>query len=207
MRRIGHRGAMGHAPENTVESFEKAIALGCDELETDVWLVADGRLVIAHDPPPAATTLLLLDEVLELCRGRVGVNIELKCENDEGRARRTGAAAAARIAGQGDAAVYVSSFWWSALEGAREAASGVRRAFAFSDSPDPDALIASAKALGLWAVHPNRAYVTPELVAAAHGASLQVNVWTVNEPAEIAAFVALGVDGIMSNWPERVPKS
>ena len=197
---------MGHAPENTVESFEKAIALGCDELETDVWLTGDGRMVISHDPPPSGATLLSLDEVLDLCRGRVGVNIELKCEQDEARARRTGALVAARIAARGEADAYVSSFWWSALAGAREAAPGVRRAFAFSDSPDRDALIASAKALGLWALHPNRAYVTPELVAAAHGASLQVNVWTVNEPAEIAAFLALGVDGIMSNWPERVPR-
>ena len=206
MRRIGHRGAMGHAPENTIESFEKAIALGCDEIETDVWLAGDGRLVISHDPPPSGATLLSLDEVLDLCRGRVGVNVELKCEQDDGRARRTGALAAARIAARGEHEVYVSSFWWSALAGAREAAPSVRRAFAFNDSPDRHALVASANALGLWALHPNRAYVTPELVAAAHDASLQVNVWTVNEPSEIAAFAALGVDGIMSNWPERVPK-
>ena len=197
---------MGHAPENTIESFEKAIALGCDEIETDVWLMDDGRLVISHDPPPRGTTLLSLDEVLDLCRGRVSVNVELKCEHAEALARRTGALVAARIAAHSGTDAYVSSFWWSALEGAREAAPGVRRAFAFNDSPDPDALIASAKALGLWALHPNRAYVTPELVAAAHGASLKVNVWTENEPAEIAAFVALGVDGIMSNWPERVPR-
>ena len=197
---------MGHSPENTIESFEKAIALGCDEIETDVWLVGDDRLVISHDPPPTGAPLLSLDEVLDLCHGRVGVNVELKCEYDETRARRTGAVAAARIASRDDADVYVSSFWWAALAGAREAAPSVRRAFAFNDSPDPRALVASATALGLWALHPNRAYVTPELVAAAHAASLKVNVWTVNEPSEIAAFVALGVDGIMSNWPERVPK-
>lgn len=206
MRRIGHRGAMGHAPENTTASFEKAIALGCDEIETDVWLAGDGRLVISHDPPPSAATLLSLDEVLDLCHGRVSVNVELKCEQHEGRARRTGALVAARIAARGEADAYVSSFWWSALAGAREAAPAVRRAFVFADSPDPHALMASATALGLWALHPNRAYVTPELVAAAHGASLKVNAWTVNEPSEIAAFAALGVDGIMSNWPERVPK-
>ncbi len=206
MWRIGHRGAMGHAPENTIESFEKAIALGCDEIETDVRLAGDGRLVISHDPPPSSATLLSLDDVLDLCRGRVGVIVEVKCEQDEGRAQRTGALAAARIAARGEVDAYVSSFWWSALVGAREAAPTVRRAFAFNDSPDPDALIASAKALGLWALHPNRTYLTPELVAAAHGASLKVSVWTVNDPVEIAAFVALGVDGIMSDWPERVPR-
>jgi glycerophosphoryl diester phosphodiesterase len=206
MRRIGHRGAMGHAPENTVESFEKAIALGCDEIETDVWLQGDTGLVITHDPPAPGRPHLSLDEVLDLCRGRIAVNVELKCEHDETRARRTGAVAASRIAGRGETGAYVSSFWWSALEGARDAAPSVRRAFIFADSPDRAALLASATLLGLWALHPNRAYVTPELVAAAHSASLKVNAWTVNEPDEIALFAKLGVDGIMSNWPERVPK-
>lgn len=206
MRRIGHRGAMGHAPENTVESFEQAIALGCDEIETDVWLEPDGGLAISHDRPSPDVAHLTLDEVLDRCRGRIGVNVELKCELDEDLARRTGAAVAARIAARDQPDAYVSSFWWSALAGARAAAPGVRRAFIFSDSPDPVALITSASALGLWALHPNRAYVTPELVAAAHAAALRVQAWTVNDPAEIAAFAALGVDGIMSNWPERIPK-
>jgi glycerophosphoryl diester phosphodiesterase len=82
----------------------------------------------------------------------------------------------------------------------------VRRAFIFSDSPDRDALLSSARAIGLWALHPNLAYVTPELVSAAHAADLKLNVWTVNDPADIARLVTLGVDGIMSNWPERIPK-
>ena len=197
---------MGHVTENTIGSFEKAIALGCDELETDVWLMEAGALVISHDRPPADAALLSLADVLDLCRGRIAVNVELKSDRDDGRAQRTGMAAASLIAERSGSDAYVSSFWWSALEGAREAAPAVRRAFVFSDSPDPVALIASARELGLWALHPNRAYVTPELVAAAHAAGLRVNAWTVNEPAEIAAFAALGVDGIMSNWPERIPK-
>jgi glycerophosphoryl diester phosphodiesterase len=205
MRRIGHRGAMGHAPENTVASFEKAIALGCDEVETDVWLTADGRLVIAHDRPGDGATLTL-DAVLDLCRGRVGVNVELKAERDESRAADTGRRVAGRLAERSDPDVYVSSFWWSALAAARGAAPAVRRAFVFSDSPDREALIASAVSAGLWALHPNRAYVTGELVAAAHAAGLRLNVWTVNDQDEIAALAALGVDGIMSNWPERIPK-
>ncbi len=206
MRRIGHRGAMGHAPENTIESFEKAIALGCDEIETDVWLLDDDRLVITHDRPSPNGRYGTLDEVLELCRGRVGVNVEVKDEADETHARRTGAAAAARIAQRRDPDAYVSSFWWGALSAAREAAPDVRRAFVFSGSPDGHALLSSAKALGLWAIHPNQAYVTAEMVGAAHAAGLQVNTWTANEPADIARLVSLGVDGIMSNWPERVPK-
>jgi len=197
---------MGHAPENTIASFEKAIALGCDEVETDVWLTTDGRLVISHDPPGGGATLTL-DETLDVCRGRVAVNVELKADRDESRAGETGRRVARRLAEGSDPDVYVSSFWWSALAAARIAAPSVRRAFVFSDSPDRDALIASAVSAGLWALHPNRAYVTRELVDAAHAAGLRVNVWTVNDHDEIAACAALGVDGIMSNWPERIPKA
>jgi glycerophosphoryl diester phosphodiesterase len=206
MRRIAHRGATAHAAENTIAAFRAAIDLGCDEVETDVWLADDGRFVISHDRPRPGPALLELDAVLDLCRDRIGVNVELKSEHDEDRARRTGAAVAGRIAARGDPAVYVSSFWWAALSAARDRAPGVRRAFIFSDSPDRDALIASSAALGLWAPHPNRAYVTAELVAAAHRASLRVNAWTVNDPLEIESFARLGVDGIMSDRPELVPK-
>ncbi|HTJ59742.1 MAG TPA: glycerophosphodiester phosphodiesterase [Candidatus Saccharimonadales bacterium] len=205
MRRIGHRGAMGHAPENTVASFEKAIALGCDEVETDVWLTADGLLLISHDRPGDGTTLTL-DAVLDVCRGRLGVNVELKADRDEQQAAETGRRVARRLAERSDPDAYLSSFWWSALVAAQDAAPEVRRAFVFSDSPDRDALIASARSAGLWALHPNRAYVTRELVSAAHAAGLRVNVWTVDDPDEIAACVSLGVDGIMSNRPERIPK-
>jgi len=136
----------------------------------------------------------------------MAVNVELKCEKDETRARETGTAVGARLAARGHADVYVSSFWWSALEGARTAAPAVRRAFVYSDSPDRAALFASAKALALWALHPNRAYVTAELVRAAHAASLRVNAWTVNDAKEITQFRNWSVDGIMSDFPERVPK-
>jgi glycerophosphoryl diester phosphodiesterase len=196
---------MGHAPENTIASFQKALDLACDEVETDVWLTQDGRLLISHDRPTAKTTLSL-DEVLDFCRGRLAVNVELKCEKDEARARETGASVASRLAARGNADVYVSSFWWSALDGARTAAPAVRRAFVYSDSPDRAALFASAKALALWALHPNRTYVTQELVRAAHAASLRVNAWTVNDTKEITQFRNWSVDGIMSDFPERVPK-
>ena len=205
VRRIGHRGAKGHAPENTVASFEKAIALGCDEIETDVWLV-DGRLLISHDRPDAATGLLTLEETLDVCRGRVGLNIELKSADSEARASATGDAVARMLQARAADDVYVSSFWYAALEGAKNAAPGVRRAFVFGAAPLMDALVAQAWALELWALHPERQYVTRERVSAAHDVGLKVNTWTANEPREIARLVDCGVDGIMSDYPERVPK-
>ena len=205
MRRIGHRGARGYAPDNTVASFMKALELGCDEVETDVWLI-DRQLVIAHDRPSSSHGLLTLDEVLDLCLGRMGVNVELKAEGSVAMARDTGARAADVIAARADGSVYLSSFWWSALEAARDVAPHVRRAYIYSSSPRPASLIADAKVLELWALHPNRAYVTVELVAAAHAASLAVQPWTVNDRAEIARFREWGVDGIMSDYPDRVPR-
>jgi len=196
---------MGHAAENTIESFKKALELACDEVETDVWLTQDGRLLITHDRPTAKTTLSL-DEVLDFCRGRMAVNVEIKCEKDDARARDTGARVAERLKARGQSDVYVSSFWWSALEAARAAAPAVRRAFLFSDSPDRTALLASARSLELWALHPERTYVTQDLIRAAHAASLKVNTWTVNDPKEIAIFRNWSIDGIMSDYPERVPK-
>lgn len=195
---------MGHAPENTIRSFQKALELACDEVETDVWLMQDGRLLVSHDRPTAKTTLSL-DEVLDFCRGRMSVNVEVKSEKDEARARESGARVAAHLAGR-RADAYISSFWWSALEGARDAAPSVRRAFLFSGSPDRVALLAGGRSLELWALHPNRAYVTPDLVRAAHGASLRVQAWTVNDTKEITIFRNWSVDGIMSDYPERVPK-
>ena len=204
MRRIGHRGARGHAPDNTIASFQKALDLGCDEVETDVWHI-DGALVISHDRPAATTGLLGLDDVLDFCRGRMGVNVEIKCERSESAARASGGAVGRRLAERADDAAYVSSFWWDALEGVREVAPRVRRAYLFSSSPERSSLIATARAARLWGLHPNKTYATPELVRAAHDARLAVQVWTVNEPAEIARFVALEVDGICSDFPERIP--
>lgn len=205
-RRIGHRGAKGYAPENTISSFERAIELGCDEIETDVWLF-DGRLVISHDRPVTPRTLLL-EDAIAACRGRVVLDVEVKASRDEAAARETGARTAALIRERGGRdEAYVSSFWLPALEGARAAAPEVRRAYIYASYEGIDDLVARARQLALWALHPAHAYVTPELVRAAHAAGLVVNTWTANEPDDIAALVALGVDGIASDFPDRVPKS
>src|SRR5215213_901611 len=53
---VGHRGAMGYAPENTLASFERAVALGVDAVECDVHLSADGVPVVIHDHTLDRTT-------------------------------------------------------------------------------------------------------------------------------------------------------
>lgn len=202
-RRIGHRGARGHVAENTLASFERAIELGCDEIETDVWLTGRG-LIVSHDPPDRSASLTL-DDALDACAGRVALNVEVKALRDEANAYGAGARVASLIAERG-AEAYVSSFWWPALDGAGQHGATVRRAYIYASYAEVEVLVARARAAGLWALHPNQTYVTPEVVAAAHAAGLQVNAWTANDAADIAALMAAGVDGICSDFPERVPK-
>lgn len=202
-RRIGHRGAAGHEAENTLASFERAIALGCDEVETDVWLTERG-IVVSHDPPTPATTLMLA-EVLDRCAGRVTLNVEVKGLRDAALAYRAGARVAALLE-QERADAYLSSFWWPALDGAREHGPAIRRAYVYASYPEVGALIDRARAAGLWALHPQHSFVTLELVAQAHAAGLAVNAWTANDPADIVTLIAAGVDGICSDFPERVPR-
>ncbi len=101
---IGHRGAAGHAPENTLLSFKKAIELGCAAVELDVHLTKDGEVVVIHDHTvdrvtgmsgkvrkmdladlkklycPLNQCLPTLQEVIDLCKGRVRMFIELKAK-------------------------------------------------------------------------------------------------------------------------------
>ncbi len=101
---VGHRGAAGHAPENTLASFRKAIELGCPKTELDVRLSSDGEAVVMHDPEVDRTTdgrgfvsdmtldelkklrcangqkIPTLQEVVDLCGGKIGLEIDLKSE-------------------------------------------------------------------------------------------------------------------------------
>ncbi len=68
----------------------------------------------------------------------------------------------------------------------------------------PRGLAKFAEELGAWSLHASKRCITPELVADAHQRGLKVFVYTINEPKEIAAMRALGVDGVFSDFPERV---
>jgi glycerophosphoryl diester phosphodiesterase len=80
---VAHRGASSVAPENTLEAFAKAIELGADVIELDVRRGADGGLAISHDPFPAPD-VPTLEQVVELCTGRIPLDVELKEPGLEG---------------------------------------------------------------------------------------------------------------------------
>ena len=56
MKVIGHRGAAALAPENTWESFDKALEIGVDAIETDIHATSDGQLILIHDRDLSRTT-------------------------------------------------------------------------------------------------------------------------------------------------------
>lgn len=228
--RIGHRGAAGRAPENTLASFRMARELGCDAVELDVHRSADGHLVVIHDPWLDRTTAgrglvrdLTLAQIQQWDAGSwyappfageqvptlaavlaatepMRLFIELKAGSIhypgiEEDLLRLIAAARGRV--------QVSSFDHQALRRLRDLSADLPLGMLYEGNPlDP---VAMARQIGATAIHPYWAFVTPQLVAAAHAAGLECHVWTVNRPEFVAMMIACGVDGIISDTPEILP--
>ena len=118
---IAHRGASWDLPENTLPAFERAIEVGADFVELDVRADAAGRLVVTHDAPRRGGAYPMLEDVLDLCRGRIGVMAELKTPR---RYRRHDLVArTVRLLGDEDVAV---CFQRPALEEVRALRPGLR---------------------------------------------------------------------------------
>ncbi len=224
---IAHRGASGRYPENTLTAFGAAIAAGADMCELDVQLTRDDAIVVMHDEkldrttdgrgPVRAVTIAeikalnivsergraitgervpTLDEVFALTRGRCALNIELK-----GTGVEAGVCRAMRDSGELETSI-VSSFEWRALERVREIEPRMRIGLLAEE--EPERMIAAAAALKAFAINPRFDLARPELCADAHRRGLQVYVWTVDDKPTMRSLIARGVDGIMSNYPERL---
>jgi glycerophosphoryl diester phosphodiesterase len=221
---FGHRGARGHEPENTIRSVRRALELGADGVEVDVHL-ADGQLVVIHDDTLDRTTnghgrvaeksftylrsldagagepIPTLAEIFDAVNRRAVVNVELKGPN-------TAAPVAALIAGYvkrrrwSYADILVSSFDHDQIREAKQLCPQIRIGALITKTPR--GLAKFAEALGAWSLNVSKRCVTRRLVADAHQRGLKVFVYTVNEPKVIAALRALGVDGVFSDFPDRV---
>jgi glycerophosphoryl diester phosphodiesterase len=221
--RIGHRGAAGHAPENTLAAIRKGIALGVDFVEFDVQRSRDGRLVLVHDERVDRTTngvgrvsgltweeLQLLDAgegeripsleaALAAASGRAGVMLEAKAPGTGPAIYR-----AVQEAAFSGPVVYASFLHAEILEIRR--IDPLARTLALTEwAPAADAAGArAAKAALVGLAHGS---ATGKLVDALHQASLEVWLYTVNEPTEITRAISIGADGVISDYPERVSKS
>ena len=222
---IGHRGARGHVAENTVASVKKALELGVDGIEIDVFLCASGELVVFHDKTLEKLTdasgyieeltldsihkitvlgrepIPTLSEVLDLTAGTTVLNIELK-------GTRTAAPTAAMLEAYFKAGtlkpeeVFISSFDWNELELFYAATHEV--AIAVLTEDDPVDAIPVAQKLNAFAINPNFRSLNEKNVRKIHAAGLKIYPWTINEPADIEEMKRLGVDAIITDFPERV---
>jgi glycerophosphoryl diester phosphodiesterase len=228
--RIGHRGAAGTHPENTLCSFRQAVALGVDGIEFDVHRTRDGHLVVIHDGWVDRTTNgrglvrdLTLAELQALDAGgwkdpafageRVPTlreliqamppSLQLFCELKAGSIHYPGIEADLLqvIREEGvQGRIQVSSFDHHALGRLRELDPDLSLAMLVMENLLDP--VAVARAIGVQAIHPHWVWVTPGLVARCHEAGLAVYAWTVNAPEMVAMLKQCGVDGIMSDYPQ-----
>jgi len=223
---IAHRGASADAVENTLAAFRRARADGADGVELDVMRCATGEVVVFHDDDlerlgkraglVRATPLAelraidlgggeripLLDEVLEEL-GPLLVNVELKSQSalaDDGLAAAV-AAILRRHAAR--ARALVSSFDPLLLGRFRLRAPDIATGLLFAH--DQSLALRRAWAAPLLqptALHPEAALVDAAAVAGWQARGYAVNVWTVDDAAELRALAALGVDGVITNRPK-----
>ena len=223
---IAHRGASAERPENTLSAFELAVQQAADMIETDLHRTRDGAVVIVHDERLAGldgrgeiadatlaevraldagggARIPTLDEVLDRFGSRVAFNLELKrgTRGDYPGLERLALDAVAPRALLGR--TLFSSFYDSVLTRLRALAPEARIGLLLSRR-HPHAALERARALGAEAIHPEAALVEPDLVERAHAAGLAIYAFTVDDAGEMRRLLAMGVDGLFSNHPDRL---
>lgn len=228
---VAHRGASGHAPENTLASFKKAVELGARFIETDLQLSRDARFVAIHDATLDRTTnghgsvynftlselrqldagswfssefagqrLPTMEEILRFAREHdVVFYLELKpCPAWGAEHALVGAL---RDAGEA-ARIVVMSFDGSTIAAVRRLEPNVMTGL-LMDVAVPGA-VEHAVAVGARQLALHGSLVTPELLTQAKRRDIQVVVWTINHPAHMQALIEAGVDGIITDYPDRL---
>ena len=223
--KIGHRGAKAHLPENTLASFQYALDMGVNGLELDVHVCSTGELVVIHDFTVDRTTngsgevhkmtlaelkaltvegehtIPTLEEVLDLAGKKCFLNIELKGRHT---AVPVSELMERYIAEKGFTYndFIVSSFQREELMVMRDINPNIHLG-----------ILTQASVTQAWrwaeefsakAIHPHFSLLTESNVKKAQQAGYKVYTWTVNEPEDIERMKLYEVDGIMSDYPERL---
>lgn len=222
---VGHRGAKGYAFENSLSSMTCALDLGVDMIELDVFRCRSGQLVVFHDDlldeltdntgPVEAKTLEELKqvrlrngesipsllEVLRLIDGRTNMNIELK-------GRRTAIQLVKLLRTLLNTTEWrmdqwiVSSFHPEELAILKQHLPELKTGL-LTDTDPLDALQAAHR-LGVHSIHLWYPTVDSAIVKLLQKKGYKVIVYTVDHPVDIQYMIDCGVDGIISDFPDRV---
>ena len=224
---VAHRGASGHAPENTLSSMAKAIEMKADFSELDVQETKDGKIILLHDKTLERTgkqdlniwelnyddlkdievgewfaeefkgePIPTLEEVIKLVRGKMKLNIELKTNKHEKMlAERT---LQVVIDNNFLDQVVFTSFKFDEIRKIREINKEAKVGYIFSKMPkDIDVFAEDVHMLSV-----GKRLVDEEFMSKAKAAGKEVAVWTVNEEEDMKKMIALGVDAIITNYPD-----
>ena len=229
---VAHRGASGSYPENTLTAFQKALEIGVDEIELDLHSTKDGHLVIMHDATVDRTTdgtgaiadltlaeIKALDagsafderfrgervptweEALDLVQGKVGLNVHLKEGGSPDGAYERRVAEALR-----DFRMVQDSIMTCRDESV-EIFAGIDSRIEcriFRAHRTPEEYIQRSVGMGLRTMQPGRDITTREFVEKAHAAGRIVHVFYADTHEDMRAFIVIGVDGILTNYPARL---
>lgn len=225
MLKIGHRGAKGYEPENTLIGFHKAIDLGVDCIELDVHLSADNEIIVIHDHSIDRTTngkgpvntlslqelkkfrinkiheIPTLVEVLNLVNKNYVVNIELKTPETIDKVEAL-IEKYIKEKNWNYNHFLVSSFDWNALQQLRFLNDKIH--IGILTETDLELAFAFAKFIKATSVHPYFPLLTIENTKKLQQKGLAVYPWTVNEIDDIQKMKTLKVNGIISDFPDRI---
>jgi glycerophosphoryl diester phosphodiesterase len=235
MWNIAHRGASGHAPENTLAAFRLAAELGAKFIETDLQVTRDAKIIAMHDPTVDRTTngrgrvsKMSLAELRGLDAGTKFLSADGKSYKGERVPTLDEILDFARVA---DMTLYLEmkeSHSWGleqTLVGALRRSDSMNRAIVISfnqealgtvrriepalmtgllDEKPNLRSVEKAVTLGVRQFLPRADRVTPEIIEAAHRADLSVVVWTVDEVDDLRTAISWNVEGIITNYPDRL---
>jgi glycerophosphoryl diester phosphodiesterase len=224
---IGHRGSAGTHPENTLDALREAIDAGADMVEFDVRLTRDGHVVLAHDynlirthrrnDTIAGNSLaqlrklsahtqyptVTLEQALDLCYGRILVNIELK--------RRSTVAPALAIVEryiQDETdweMVLFSSFWPSMLAAMRQRAP--RAQLSLLQHVNSFTFVKYHRQLNLTSVGFHRLHINRLAIEIARQLEIFTYAYTVNRPEAAERLAQRGIEGVVTDYPRKLQES
>ena len=227
MLRIGHRGAKGYVAENTFKSIKKAIQLNVDGIEIDVFKCLSGQLVLSHDADLERMTgksgaienltleelddylinkeykICTLNEILEKIKDPLLINIELK--GSDTATTTSEIINDFLVKGTWNIEDFiVSSFDWFKLEKFRFFEKDIPVGILVSKSMSINEAIKFAKKIDAQAIHPNYELLNEKTIRKIKNNGFKVYTWTVNDKDKIEYMKKLNVDGIISDYPDRI---